>query len=71
MLGLAQLIEPDVGLAPTSVQFPQEKVIRMLHDFDDGDGCLQLLDREVEIRHGGQFGSLVEVDVRQEVQAFV
>lgn len=53
------------------MQFTQKEVIRMFHDFDDGNGCFKLLDGEFEIAHGSEFIGLVEVNVGQKIKALV
>jgi len=71
VLGLAQVAETQVRLATASVQLAQEEVVRVLHDLDDGDGCLQLLDGEFEIAHRRQLSSLVEMNIGQQIQPLV
>ncbi len=71
MLGFGQFIDSQIGLASAAMEFTQKEVIWMFHDFDDGDGCLELLDCEFEVAHGGEFGGFVEVDVGEEVEALV
>ena len=53
------------------MQLSQKEVVGVLHDLNDGDGCLELLDGEFEVGHGGEFGGLVEVDIGQEVEPLV
>jgi hypothetical protein len=71
VLGFGQLIDSQVGLASTAMKFTQKEVIGMFHDFNDCDGCFELLDGELEVAHGSKFSGFVEVDIGQKVEAFV
>jgi hypothetical protein len=71
VLGFGQLVYSQVGLASAAMKFSQKEVIGVFHDFDDRDGCFELLDGELEVAHGSKFSGFVEVDIGQEVEAFV
>lgn len=71
VLGFGQLVYSQVGLASAAMKFAQKEVIGVFHDFDDRDGCFELLDGELKVAHGSEFGGFMEVDIGQEVQALV
>jgi len=71
VLRFGQLIDSQVGLASAAMKFAQKEVIGVFHDFDDSDGCFELLDSELEVAHGSKLSGFVEVNIGQEVEAFV
>ena len=71
MLRLVEFVHPKVGLALASMEFSQKKVVRMFHDFNDGDGGFKLLDSEFKVAHCSEFSGLVEVDIGKKVESLI